>query len=272
MESMDNREFDRKIKTKLEHFEAPVPLGLWDEIEQKLETGEGSFVEVSIVKRPKPIGSLKRIILIYGSIAAMFFVAFLFWNNKDTGIIYLESKPAQANIAPVEVPEVTREGSQEIFEPATEKVVVVVERLVKSTERKLSQGVYARLKDVETLVTIEPAKENNLTGQVPQVGLIESELALTPAGTVVEREEVLSLTREDLELASQESGRNAEGREHSEYEEVKSLRNKKIGVSTVLNFLAKGFSGERGNSIEFSENEEGILKWDIKSSLAKTPQ
>ena len=51
----------------------------------------------------------------------------------------------------------------------------------------------------------------------------------------------------------------------------KDANAKKIRLSTVLNFLTKGFNSERGNPIEFTETDEGILKLAIKASLVKSP-
>jgi hypothetical protein len=80
-------------------------------------------------------------------------------------------------------------------------------------------------------------------------------------------EEALPL--EEQVIVFQESLSVSEDQQNSVVEEENSSR-KKVRVSTVLNFIAKGLTNENGNSIEFSESEDGILKLDLKLGFAKS--
>ncbi len=264
MELENNNNMDEQVKATFDNFAPPVPADLWDKIEKQLD------VPQSIEN--KPIRRIMRSYSIYGgAIAATLIVAFAFWKFQKNETIELKPGPeVYASKIPLEGNRIGLESmisdEQVLQEPLSEtllevgRIAAVKKPTVAAKLTSKSMVKEVNLANSTSLASTLQVRESNTVH-------VESAFSLSVAEAPLAIQEVLPL--ESKIIALQESI-SLQGDVQASLVEEDTSENKKIGVSTVLNFLAKSLSKENGKSIEFSESDEGILKIDLKLGFAKS--
>lgn len=254
---MENSQFDRKVKSKFEDFTPPVALDLWDRIDSQLNIQES--------KRLKPTKGRWLSFLMYGSVAATFLIAFAFWKLYDPVNLPQKKDPA-SYVSEIPVEDIL---SQKDIEDDTEfypkEVLHEVDRFAEAHSQKLPLGK----------IGVKPTQE--IVAKLKKHTIIENDLEEVSFSTTDSKPshskptELLAFAEnapfDNRDIALLNSLPLQEEAEDLR-EGVGYSKNKKLGVSVVLNFLARGLAN--GNSIEFSESDEGILKLDVKWGLAKS--
>jgi hypothetical protein len=259
MESRENNQFDQEVKSKFEDFTPPVPLDLWDEIENQLNIIESN--------KNKLIKRARFSFLEYGSVAATILIAFLFWKLGNTGHIYLEEIPeVYTSKIPFEGNLPQQKDNEELY-PKEELLdadhfaeAPLQKRAMEKVNVKPPQAEIAKSNTKPRLENILGEDEFNNAYIEPAYSSSLNEMSALAENAPFDNREIT--LQDSLPLQEEITGSLIDGMDRP--------RNKRLGVSTVLNFLAKGLSNESGNSIEFSESDEGILKMDIKRGLAKS--
>lgn len=261
MESVKNNKMDKQVKAKFDDFAPPVPPDLWNKIESELDTAQ-------------PIKStpIKRIGLSFGlyggAIAATLLIAFAFWKFGETETIELKHSPeVYALKAPFEGNESDQEVKNDKKQAQQGGLFEVDPFAAVKNPIKIAEVVTTKPQIIEAKIATEASLENPLKEVESNVVYTESALSLSITEAPLPIQQALPFEGEIIAL--QEPTPLQEDIQDNVEEEISPSKNKKIGVSTVLNFLAKGLSNENGKSIEFSESEEGILKLDLKLGFAK---
>ena len=258
MESMKNNKMDGQVKAKFDDFAPPVPPDLWNKIESQLDAAQ------PIKKKP-----IKRIGLSFslygGAIAASLLIAFVFWKFGENEAI--EIKPSPEVYASKVPHEENKSGQREEKQVTQEGLLEVNPIVAVKNPIKIVKDVTPKPQIIETKLATETSLESLLNEVESNAVYVESALSLSIVEAPLTAQQVLPFEGEII--AFQEPTPLREDIQDNVEEEISTSKNKKIGVSTVLNFLAKGLSNENGKSIEFSESEEGILKLDLKLGFAK---
>lgn len=262
MESVKNNKMDEQMKAKFDNFAPPVPTDLWNKIESQLDVGQP--IKMMPVKR------IRSSFFIYGgAVAATLLVAFAFWKFSGQEAIVLKGSPKVYASKPLSeatgLTQVDKKGEQQAHQGSILDVnpIAAAKKSIKVAEK-----VAPNPQSVEIKLATE-ANVEHTQGEL-DYHAIYAESAFSIAST---EEPIVTLDVLPFEseiIALQESTSLQENSQDNLNEEIIPSKNKKIGVSTVLNFLAKGLSNESGKSIEFSESEEGILKLDLKLGFAKS--
>lgn len=262
MESVKNNKMDEKIKAKFDNFAPPVPTDLWNKIEIELDFEQP--IKMMPVK-----GKRSSFFIYSGAVAATLLVAFTFWKfGEDKTTEPKQSPEVYASNTISEENEPSRVGIKE--EQQAKQGSVLKSSPIVAVKKPIEEvgGLTPKSQTVE-VESATKAKAEESQREVDYHALYaEAAFSASSIDKVIGTQEVLPLEGEIIALKVPVLLQ--EEIQDSLLEEVSSSKNKKIGVSTVLNFLAKGLSNESGKSIEFSESEEGILKLDLKLGFAKS--
>lgn len=276
MESMNDKKFDSTLKEKIASFEANVPAGLWENIKEELDAEKA--VGPTLIEKDAPIviakkingnngaRSVKRIVMLFGSIAALLFITFFFLRNDNSEIIYLQPMAKSQRVA---IPAEKQDDISENTIPLIQEVDDAKNTLESVTVNVVKEKHFEKTQSIQKSSPTASEVNNNEEFQVVKEEKIDHAIALVPVEIVIEIKEPLAVTNTLPVLALQEISIQQNSQESALEGNIGELHSRKIGLSTVLNFLTKGLISEREIPIEFSETEEGILKWDIKSSLAR---
>lgn len=238
------------LKTKFDAFAPEVPPEIWQRIEEQLDEAQ-----------PLPLKRSKRrktVLLLYATgIAATMFIAFTFWhlNTPDTQN-EAQNVETYASQNPTKNAENTEEKKSGSRTPTA--VTHVEETKVSINHQPQSEMLNSEKSISEELSTVKFNEAQQSLALISTSAL--SELSIAEQEQLPSPDPIIALQntpllQEDIPLPpSEESG---------------NLKNKKLGVSTVLNFLAQSLTNDIRDNIEFSESEEGILKVDLKMRLAK---
>ncbi len=253
---MENNQFDREVKSKFEDFTPPVALDLWSKIDNQLNIQES--------KKIIPVKGRRFSFLVYGSIAATVLIAFAFWKLYDPVNLPSKKDPV-AYISEIPIEGISsQKDKDDNTESYQKKVLPEVDRFAGVHTQKVPFGKVDSKPAQEAAVKL---KTNTITEnefEEGSFGTINSEPSHSKPTEILAFAENAPFDNGGItvlnSLPLQEEADLIDGIDHS--------KNKKLGVSVVLNFLAKGLAN--GNAIEFSESDEGILKLDVKWGLAKS--
>ena len=258
---MENNQFDREVKSKFEDFTPPVALDLWSKIDNQLNIQES--------KKIIPVKGRRFSFLVYGSVAATVLIAFAFWKlydpvnlpSKKDPVTYISEIPLEG-ISP-------KKDNEDNMESYRKKVLPEVDRFAGLHTQKVPFGKADSKPAQEAVVkeAVVKLKTNTIIEnefEEGSFGTINSEPSHSKPTEIIAFAENAPFDSGGITLLNslplQEEADLIDGIDHS--------NNKKVGVSVVLNLLAKGFAN--GNAIEFSESDEGTLKLDVKWGLAKS--
>lgn len=274
---LDNQFFDDQFKTKFEGFEPSVMPELWKTIESELDEKSEHLVFFSRFITTR--------FFKYGAVAATILVAFAVWKWNDAEVIYLKkTTEALVSVSPVENP-IPRSEAAVGNNPLLDASGKITNPTLGNQNRESKTALETTGQKEEATKASKVTRED-IVGD-SRYALIES---ITPSSSStlsinqdpIDMEEYIKPGQLTLTLkessntneAATNRGSEVAGIElvssENEDEEIDNSRKKKLGISTVLNFLAKGISGTGERSLQFSESEEGILKLDLKLGLAKT--
>lgn len=260
MESVENNQFDHEVKSKFEDFTPSVPVGLWDKIESQLSAIEPT--------KSKPIKRLRFSFFAYGSVAATLLVAFTFWKFSNTENIHSkESVEVLVSKVPFERNLPQKEDRESDVELNKKGEILEADRLAAVVSKK-TRSEQPNIKRLQ----VEVVESNSIASLEPILEEDDFSIAyIEPTHSVVlyEMPALAENAPFDTDIMLQGSLPLQEDASINPIEEIDKPKNKRLGVSTVLNFLAKGLANESGNSVEFSESDEGVLKLDIKRGLAR---
>lgn len=259
MGSVKNNNMDEQVKTKFENFAPPVPMDLWSKIESQLDTP----IKAIPIKRRRLSFSIYG-----GAVAAMLLIAFAFWkfgehetiDLRRSAEVYISKSPFEGNEPRKEAKNEEENAQQERLFDATP--IAAVKKL------KAAKNVTSKPQKMEVKLATDANLESSRKEVDYNAVYYESAFSLSVSETPLAMQE--TLPRESETIALQKNTPLQEDIQYSLVNEINNSKNRRIGVSTVLNFLAKGLSNENGNSIEFSESEEGILKLGLKLGFGKS--
>lgn len=264
MESENSKEFDRRIRGKLDSYHPEVPSSLWKAVEAGLPHVEKANISG---RRSFPYSWL--------TIAACLLIAFSFWKLQPEEVIHLRATSAIA-----EKPDDSDlENVNNSLTPIP--AVKSAPRALPATESKQSADTHAETAPPDRRSAVPPNSyaTNHRSGSAPRQDRSELHQRFHP----VENPESVMITEPELQTVVEEqaapvsrpieeaivtnlsdSGENTLSAEERSRPKV---------VSSVLNFIASNIHiGGSGTRVEFSENEHGVLKVDFKGFFNKNNQ
>src|SRR5690554_4578852 len=236
MESNHNKDFDRQVRKKFENFSVEVSSSLWATIEKEIEPEEAKTHKVFNLKSYRYIGAA----------AALLLIGFTIWRIQPEERIFLRGEVIVEETALVKEPEFKQSADDKInhtfVEKKNELVSTSVPRPVKVTVMNESE------KEIEVISKREPLLVVNTPVERDNVSIIE-ESGITPS-----LNKTLDVRDEHLASLNQ-----IEDVIETEPEERTKI------VTGILNFVAANFHiGGEGKRVEFTENEHGIIKIELK--------
>ena len=278
METLGDKKFDHILKEKFDSFEVKVPSGLWANIEEDLDavqTNESIGIEkkaliLTWVRSNKNIEKtkIKRIVMLFGSVAALLFITFVFIRNHNSDVVYLKVNTKKQLVKiPLEKKKSDSEANLSLVQKLPDmksNLVLLAEDSV--TELRSQNNVFE-----QKVQTYDVVVEKNQKSKVLKEEVLDQAITLVSVNRFIETREPFSSSVDLPIFTYKEINSQHENSESSWEATNKDANAKKLRLSTVLNFLTKGFNSERGNPIEFTETDEGILKLAIKASLVKSP-
>lgn len=262
MESVKNNKMDEQVKAEFDNFAPPVPTDLWNKIESQLDAEQPI--------NAMPVKRIRSSFFIYGgAVAATLLIAFAFWKFDGQEAIVLKASPeVYASKSLSEGTGLTQVDKKDEQQAHQESLLDVNPIAAVNKPIKVVEATTPKIQIMEVESAVETNLANSSKAVESNAVRAESAFSLSVIEAPIATREVLPL--ENRVVALQESISLQEDVQDNLTEEIIPSKGKKIGVSTVLNFLAKGLSNESGKSIEFSESEEGILKLDLKLGFAKS--
>lgn len=266
-----DKEFDQKLKHKLEDYRPTVPPMIWDNIQEELD----NRTETIVLGTP----TVKRINWFKFSAAAavvMMIGAFLYFNNRPQEVLYLTNSvdtPAselESFIPADETPEVSKPTLSDDIRSIRQ---VFANAMTKNAE---AHPVLDNEKDALQFAVQTDTPPINAGEQVNQSGVVSANAEFDKlsqstmvAGVEVDTKNELQNPNtytqvEEFHVAELENDADQDD-DRSEENQTRS----RFGISKLLNLMVAQIDKRDERFISFSNDEEGSLKVDFKLAQAK---
>lgn len=266
-----DKEFDQKLKNKLENYRPTVPPMLWDKIQEELDNRTETIVlGTPTVKRTNwfKYSAAAAVVIMFG--------AFLYFNNRPQEVLYLTNN---VEISANEVESfATVEESQEVSQPSFADDVrsirqVFANAITKKAEAQpvLDEDInalqFAVQTDTPPLHTGEQVSQSELVGAHAEFEKL-NQSAMVAGVEVDTKNEVQNPNNfaqvEEYHVSELESD-DDQGGDRAEENQTRS----RFGISKLLNLMVAQIDKRDERFISFSNDEEGSLKVDFKLAQAK---
>lgn len=282
MKNNMDKEFDNKLRDKLEGFHPEVPARIWDQIQNELDNKQETVV-LGVQKERKIQWSR-------WAVAAMVLVAFgaLLYNGNRSGEVLYLSNQAPEQMVPQDMAERAMPRSGESAAPGGKKlsddirtISRVLATTLQATERKTrvtteelnsNQNHFALNTEAaqpthaETMqnAQTEPAR----IGEKPMISdnLLASSVSDRDNPIIAQQAQLAQV--ENLNMVGTGAEPLERPRPASDEEPVTQARSR-FGVSKLLNLMVAQIDRRDEKFVSFSNDDEGSLKIDFNLAQAK---
>lgn len=263
MKNMD-KEFDNKMRDKLDGYHPEVPVQIWDRIKNELDNKQETVVLG--VQEPRKFNWSKW------SAAAVILIAvgvLYFTTNQTPEVIYLSNHtsdnsatpPAEVELQPVHSPDKSVEPGGKKLSEDIRTISRVLATTLQATEKKIrvSDDLIAQEAD-QFAINLEPTQLNEVETVEMQFveNTFEKSIPLTTPLTEIQDLHT-EIQANELALNSNKTVENT----------AEAQTRSRFGVGRLLNLMVAQIDRRDEKFISFSNDEEGSLKIDFNLAQVK---
>lgn len=263
MKNMD-KEFDNKMRDKLDGYHPEVPVHLWDRIQSELDNKQETVVLG--VQEPRKLNWSKW------SAAAVILIAvgvLYFTTNQTPEVIYLSShapvrsvtQPTEVELQPAHSPEKSIEPGGKKLSQDIRTISRVLATTLQATEKKIRVSDELIVQETNQFaINLEPTQSS-------EVETVEMQLA----GNTVEKSNPQSVSVTEIQDLHTEIQANELALSSNKTVEntAEAHTRSRFGVGRLLNLMVAQIDRRDEKFISFSNDEEGSLKIDFNLAQVK---
>lgn len=259
-----DKEFDNKMRDKLDGYHPEVPVHLWDRIQNELDNKQETVVLG--VQEPQKFNWSKW------SAAAVILIAvgiLYFTTNQTPEVIYLSNhapdrsvtSPAEAELQPAHSPDKSVEPGGKKLSEDIRTIRRVLATTLQATEKKIRVSDDLKAPEINQFaINLEPTPSDEVETVEMQVAGNTVEKSSSQSVSVTEIQDLhTEIQANELALNSNKTIENT----------AEAQTRSRFGVGRLLNLMVAQIDRRDEKFISFSNDEEGSLKIDFNLAQVK---